>query len=247
MQYSRADAHGQVILKYFNKEHNFDVVEREDGFVNVDEGAKLYFSKYGEWDKSERQAIRHAHGRCLDIGCGAGRVLLYLQQKGLDCVGIDYSPLAIKVCKLRGVKNAKVMGIDDVTSFRKGAFDTIIMYGNNFGLFGNKNKAKRLLKTLHTITSDNATIIAEDRDPYITDNPVHFKYHASNVKRGRMPGQLKIRVRFMQYSTPWYDYLYVSKDEMKELLNGTGWRVSKFINSEGFRKNGVYVAIIKKM
>jgi hypothetical protein len=96
------------------------------------------------------------------------------------------------------------------------------------------------------MTSPSAVIIAEDRDPYITDNPMHFKYHEMNKRKGRMPGQLRIRARFMQYCTDWFDYLYVSKKEMKEILNGTGWKVKRFIDDEKFRENGEYIAIIDK-
>ncbi len=44
------------------------------------------------------------------------------------------------------------------------------------------------------------------------------------------------------YVTPWFDYLYVSKGEMKEILKGSGWRVKKFIDSG----DSVYVAVIEK-
>lgn len=240
------DAHGQVILKYYNKEPSFDVVEREDGYINIDEGAEQYFSDYRDWKRHEKEAIRYAKRRCLDLGCGAGRVLLYLQRKGLYGLGIDSSPLAIKVCRLRGVRHAKVMDINDISAFEKGFFDTVTMYGNNFGLFGSRKKAKALLKKLYRITSKDAVIIAETREPYMTNNPVHFKYHAWNRRRGRMSGQLRMRIRFMQYATPWYDYLIVSKDEMKKILAGTGWQVERFINAVGFRSNGEYIAIIQK-
>ncbi len=244
---SLKDAHGQVILKYYNKERSFDVVEREDGYINVDEGADLYFAEYKDWYKHEKEAIKYAKGRCLDIGCAAGRVLLYLQKKGMYALGIDSSPLAVKVCKFRGVKHVRVMDISDIGSLRGGKFNTIIMFGRNFGLFGSMKKAKILLKKLYKITFPKALIIAETREPYITDNPVHFKYHNWNRKRGRMPGQLRMRVRFMQYSTPWYDYLYVSKEEMKNLLKGTGWKVERFINSDKYKENGLYIAIIRKI
>ena len=108
------DAHGQVILKYYNKERSFDVVEREDGYINIDEGGNQYFSGYKDWGRHEKEAIGYAKGRCLDLGCGAGRVILYLQRKGLYALGIDSSPLAIKVCRLRGARHAKVMDITDV-------------------------------------------------------------------------------------------------------------------------------------
>lgn len=240
------DAHGQVMLKYSKGMPSLEVVEREDGYVNVDEGAHLYFLDYKDWKNREKKAIKYAKGRCLDLGCGAGRVMLYLQKKGMYALGIDSSPIAIKICKERGAKHAKVMDITEIGKFRGGEFDTVIMFGNNFGLFGSKLRAKTLLKKLHAITSRNAVIMAETREPYVTNNPVHFKYHDFNRKRGRMPGQLKMRVRFMQYSTPWYDYLIVSKSEMKDILNGTGWKVKRFIDASGFKQNGEYIAIITK-
>ncbi len=243
---NNSDAHGQVILKYFENQYSFDVVERDDGYINVDEGATLYFSEYKNWKNHEKEGIKFAKGICLDIGTGAGRVPLYLQQKGLYCIAIDTSPLAIKVCKLRGVAHAKKMDIKDIYKFKKNYFDSIIMFGNNFGLLKSEQNSKKFLKYMYDITKKNCTIIAETRDPYITNNPVHFKYHKNNIQKNRMPGQLRIRVRFMQYATPWFDYLYVSKKEMKEILNGTGWKVYKFINSQEFAKNGLYTAIIKK-
>lgn len=241
------DAHGQVILKYYNKERSFDVVEREDGYVNIDAGAEQYFSKYNNWLEHEKRAIKYARGKCLDLGCGAGRVLLYLQERGLYALGIDSSPLAIKVCKLRGAKHAQVMDMADIGTMKGALFDTVLMFGNNFGLFGSKKRAKTLLRKLYRVTSENALIIAETREPYLTDNPVHFKYHEWNRKRGRMPGQLRLRIRFMQYATPWYDYLIVSKDEMKDILSGTGWMVKEFINADDFKNNGEYMAIIQKV
>lgn len=240
------DAHGQVILKYYLKQRSFDVVEREDGYVNIDDGAEQYFSDYGDWERHEKEAIKYATGRCLDLGCGAGRAILYLQRKGHYALGIDSSPLAIKVCKMRGAKHVKIMDISGIGTLGRNSFDSVIMFGNNFGLFGSMRKARVLLKKLYLATSKDGVIIAETRDPYLTGNPAHFKYHARNRERGRMPGQLRIRVRFMQYSTPWYDYLYVSKREMKELLSGTGWKVKRFIDAEGHKENGLYIAIIVK-
>ncbi len=62
----------------------------------------------------------------------------------------------------------------------------------------------------------------------------------------KVPGQLRLRVKFMQYATDWHDYLYVSKPEMKAVLSGTGWKIKRFIDAKGHRKNGLYIAIITK-
>lgn len=133
------------------------------------------------------------------------------------------------------------MSIENV-DFHPNSFDTIIMMGNNFGLFGDLKKAKELLKRFHDITSQNALIIANTRDSYKADNPAHREYHKANKKKGRMGGQVQIRIRFEKYATRWFDYLIVSKDEMKEVLEGTGWKVKKFIDSDSPN----YVAVIEK-
>jgi cyclopropane fatty-acyl-phospholipid synthase-like methyltransferase len=123
-------------------------------------------------------AIKHAKGKILDIGAGAGRVSLHMQKKGFDVTALDNSPLAIKVCRKRGIKKAIVRPIEDIWLFKPATFDTALMFGNNFGLFGSFKKAKTLLKKLHKITAPDALILAESNDVYRTTNPVHLSYHS---------------------------------------------------------------------
>ena len=234
------DAYGQQVWAYYNSKESFEIIERDDGYIDA-MGPKGYFSEYKDWSLSEQEAMEFVTGRVLDIGCGAGRHSLYLQEKGFDVLGIDISPLAIKVCKLRGLKKAEVMSIEEV-NFKPNSFDTILMMGNNFGLFGSFKKARRLLKRFHKMTSQNALIVAATRDPYKTENPAHLEYHKFNKKRGRMCGQVRIRVRFQKYATKWFDYLMVSKEEMREILKATGWKVKKFIDSG----DPNYTAILEK-
>jgi len=236
------DAFGQEVWAYYKGVRCvFEITERDDGYVNA-RSPKIYFSEYEDWSLIEKNAMKFIKGRVLDVGCGAGRHSLYLQKEGFDVFGIDISPLAIKVCRLRGLKKARIMSIEDV-KFKPKSFDTIIMMGNNFSLFGSPKKARRLLKKFQTTTSEDAVIIANTRDPYKTDDPAHLDYHRFNREKGRMGGQARIRVRFGKYATKWFDYLMVSKEEMEEIISGTGWKVRKFIDSEG----ADCVAIIEKV
>ena len=218
-----------------------EIVERDDGYIEPTGGPVRYLSEYKKWPTYYKKAIRYARGRVLDIGCGAGRHAVYLQGKGLDVVGIDNSPLAIEVCKRRGLKDARKLSINQINS-KLGIFDTVLMMGNNFGLFGSFEGARRLLKKLGKITSLKGRIIAETLDVYQTDNPDHLSYHEFNRQRGRMGGQVRLRVRYKKYATPWFDYLMVSKEEMADILEGTGWEIRRFIDSRG----PVYIAIIGK-
>ncbi len=235
------DAFGRAIYDYFEGEGGLEIVERDDGYFAVSGGPKAYLSEYKVWPGHQRKAMRFVKGRVLDIGCGAGRHSLYLQGKGFDVMGVDTSPLAVEVCRRRGIQNARVLSITQIGS-KLGTFETILMLGNNFGLFGSAKRAKWLLRRFHKITSGKGRIIGESGNPYKTKRQEHLEYHELNRKRGRMPGQLRIRVRYSKYVTPWLDYLIVSKDEMEAILSDTGWKVKKFIDSE----NSAYIAIIEK-
>jgi 2-polyprenyl-3-methyl-5-hydroxy-6-metoxy-1,4-benzoquinol methylase len=235
------DAFGHEIHDYFRGEDGYEIIERDDGFFSVSTGPKLYFLEHEDWPESEKEAMKYVRGRVLDVGCGAGRHSLYLQEQGFDIVGIDNSPLAIKVCRARGLRSAQLLSVTRITR-KLGVFDTILMLGNNFALVGNAKRARWLLRRFHRMTSEAGRIIAQTRDPYQTELPEHLEYHARNRDKGRMSGEAKIRVRYKRYVTPWIHFLMVSKEEMKTILKGTNWEVRKFIDGQ----QGIYTAIIEK-
>ncbi len=237
------DAFGQEIFDYFQTGEAIEIVERDDGFLGTSSGPPAYFSHYPDWSPHLQQAMTHVRGRVLDVGCGAGRFALYLQEQGHEVVGIDNSPLAAEVCRQRGVKDARVMSVTQASARQLGQFDSIIMLGNNFGLFGSRRRAKWLLRRFYRMMGANGRIIAESNDPYQTEKPYHLTYHEHNRQRGRLPGQLRIRVRYLNIIGPWFDYLLVSQAEMQQILAGTGWQVTQFIESQG----SPYIAVIEKM
>ena len=221
-----------------------ETIEREDGLVDPSEVLPAgYFASLKDWDAVERKGMVFVKGRVLDVGCGPGRVALYLQRhRKLEVLGIDNSPLALKVARARGVEKTRLVALQDV-DFAPGSFDTVVMYGNNFGLFGNKAGAKRLLKRLHRMTSEDAVIVCSSVDPYRTDDPDHLRYQRWNRARGRMSGQVRIRVRYRIWVGPWFDYLLVSPQEMREIVRGTGWQVERFVTSD---QSPLYVSVVRK-
>jgi SAM-dependent methyltransferase len=186
----------------------------------------------------ERQAIRLARGRVLDVGSGAGRVALHLQERGHEVVGIDVSPLAIEVSRRRGVKDVRELPVTGVGR-ELGRFDTFVMFGNNFGLMGSRRRAPWLLRRFRSIANEGARILAESVNPYTTDKPEHLAFHERNRKRGRMSGQLRIRIRHGTYATPWFEYLLASPEEMAELAEGTGWELRRVIDEGEYAYVGV--------
>jgi SAM-dependent methyltransferase len=226
-----ADAFGQMLLDGAGTE----IIERDDGFLDT---AKLvYFAPVTKWPAVERRALRWVRGRVLDAGLGAGRVALELQRRGRSVVGIDISPGAVEVARERGVRDVRLLAFEEVDD-SLGTFDTVVMLGNNFGLFGSPSKARRLLRRLRPLAD---RIVAASIDPHATEDPAHLAYQERNRRRGRLAGQLRLRVRYRDLIGPWFDYLFVSQDEMASILEGTQWRITRLLQSG----SAYYVAILE--
>jgi SAM-dependent methyltransferase len=235
------DAFGHAMHDHFTGQGGFEIIERDDGFFSTSPGPRHYFLEHADWPACEQGAMAYVRGRVLDVGCGAGRHALYLQAQGLEVLGIDVSPLAIQVCRARGLREAQVLSITQL-SRRLGRFDTLLMLGNNFALVGNPKRARWLLRRFYHMTSPNARIIAGTRDPYQTDLPEHLAYHQRNREQGKMSGAARLRVRYKRFVSPWIDFLMLSQEELQTLLAGTGWHAEEFLDGP----QGIYVAIIEK-
>jgi SAM-dependent methyltransferase len=204
-----------------------EIIERDDGFITS--AGLNYFAPVRRWPAVERRALRYVRGRVLDVGVGAGRVALELQARGREVVAIDVSPGAVEVARNRGVSDVRLLAFEEVDA-SLGHFDTVVMYGNNFGLFGSRAKARRLLRRLRPFV---ARIVATSNDPYATEDLAHLAYHERNRGRGRMSGQLRLRVRYRDLVGPWFEYLIVSPDEMADIVESTGWQLRRLVRDEG--------------
>ena len=237
----RHDAYGRLILDAVEGKEPIEVVEREDGLVLAYHGRYLV-DPFRRWQPVERRAMRFVRGRVLDIGCGAGRVCLHLQERRLEVVGIDNSPGAVEACRKRGVRDVRLFAIDEVDE-RLGAFDTLLMLGNNFGLLGTEKAARRSLRRLHALTRAGGRLIGQSFDPHGFKDEAQLEYLAGNAARGRPFGHQRVRVRYLDRATPWFDVTLFSPQEMAAVLDGTGWRLRRTLPGRG----PGYVAIIDKV
>ncbi|MGI8808810.1 MAG: class I SAM-dependent methyltransferase [Acidimicrobiales bacterium] len=197
----------------------YELIERSDGFLAVTDAAR-YFSTDPD------SAFELARGRVLDIGAGAGRASVALHDRGQDVVALDISPGATAVCRDRGVPTTFTGSVFELAASRPEPFDTFLMLGNNLGLLGGSAEALLVLEALGVMAAPGARIVGETADPYATTRPVHLKYHEQNRRSGRLPGQLRLRVRHERTVTPWWDYLLCTPDELEEVIAPTAWTLA---------------------
>jgi SAM-dependent methyltransferase len=202
-----------------------EVIERDDGLING-APADHYLGGPEEWQPHDHRAVELCRGQVLDIGTGAGRVAVELQRRGIAVTGLDTSPGAIEIARRRGLRDTVVTGVDAYAEGAATRYDTFLLLGNNLGLFESRERAPVLLDALARLANPGARIVAQGTDPYGTTDPVHVAYHRHNRERGRIGGQLRLRLRYRLLATEWFDYLNCSPAELEALLAGSRWRLT---------------------
>src|ERR1700726_4016458 len=123
-----------------------EIVERDDGFIRAASAAR-YFAHPDEWAPFERRTLDLAAGRVIDIGCGAGRFALALQERGTAVTAIDISPGAVEVSRRRGVRDVVLASAHDGVAGHA-AYDTFLLMGENLGLMAGRVSAPAFLAGL---------------------------------------------------------------------------------------------------
>lgn len=228
------DAFGEALLACWQSGvapgASFEIIERDDGFLGVTD-ATFYFQTHDQWNEAERWACDRVRGRILDVGCGAGRHAAVLTAAGYDVVGLDPSHGAIEVCRARGV-NAVLGEIADVGP-ELGQFDTFLLAGNNLGLLGGLAQGPGVLRRLASVAAPGAQVLGIGMDPLATSDPVHQAYHRRNLELGRLPGQIRMRVRHRLLATLWFDYLFPAASDLADIVEKAQWTVERLEPGRG--------------
>ncbi|WP_269237685.1 class I SAM-dependent methyltransferase [Flavobacterium flavigenum] len=156
------DLFGKAMFDFQTNNSPEDIIT-ETSISEEDEMSVAYlFRSYKEMPKLEQKALQLAFGKTLDVGCGAGSHSLSLQKdRNLDVTSIDISEKAIETCKLRGIKNAKVLNILDVEEEK---FDTILLLMNGTGIFGKLQNCNKYLSKLKSLLNEGGQILIDSSD-----------------------------------------------------------------------------------
>ena len=201
-----------------------EIIERDDGLINGAPAAH-YLDPPEHWQPYDHRAVDRVRGATLDVGVGAGRIALLLQERSVPVTGLDTSPGALAVSRRRGVRQL-VHGTVDEHVADGHRYDTFLLLGNSVGLFEGRERTPTMLAAFAALARPGAQIIAQGTDPYGTRDPVHTGYHERNRRQGRLGGQLRLRLRYRELGTEWFDYLVCSPRELAEIVQGSGWQLT---------------------
>ncbi|MBT4435609.1 class I SAM-dependent methyltransferase [bacterium] len=115
---------------------------------------QVYPLKYAE------QIVIDKHGKILEAGCGAGRILRYYHNQKFDIVGMDFIEVAIE--KLKKIDSTLKVEVGDITDlrFNNEAFKYILA----FGLYHNlENDLGQAIKETFRVLENGGSVCASFR------------------------------------------------------------------------------------
>jgi RimJ/RimL family protein N-acetyltransferase len=171
-----------------------------------------FFQEFADWDPSDRELLplaARAGGPVLDLGAGAGRASLWLQDQGVEVTAVESSPGAAAVCRDRGVRDVRLADLlrDPPTDRR---WQVLLLLCGNLGLGGSWDGTRRLLTRLAEISAPDAVLVGDTVDP-------------------GGPPDIGLRLRWGGLATPWWQQRNLPVAEVAPIVDGTGWVVDRHL------------------
>ncbi len=169
-------------------------------------------------EKHEIELLKYAKGKILDVGCGAGRAMRYLLQKGLEVVGFDIDEILIDLCKEQGLQNVYHESYEKMEKF--GTFGTIILLNRNLGIAGNLKGLKRLLDKCYECCNPGGLLIFDS---------LEIRLEEPDRTRGYM--EKKLRMKYNEIYGKWFPWIHIGGEVMEALIMKSGWKREEIIRS----------------
>jgi SAM-dependent methyltransferase len=232
------DLFGKAILD-FQSNNSPENLVTETNISEADEMSVNYlFRSFNEMPKLEKKALQLCKGKVLDVGCGAGSHTLYLQEKGFVVTAIDISENAIKACKLRGLKNARVQNILEVSTYTSESelanqkFDTILLLMNGSGIFRTLLETSRYLQKLKSLLNPNGQILIDSSDIiYMFDEEADGSYL---VPADGYYGELTFTISYKGETEESFPWLYLDYNTLQNAAHANGLQCELILEGEHF-------------
>lgn len=225
------DLFGKAILDYQTNNSPENLVT-ETSISDEDEMSVSYlFRSFAQMPKIEQKALEACFGKILDVGCGAGSHSLYLENEmKLNVNSIDISTNAIKACRIRGLKNAKVLNVLDLNADLE-KFDTILLLMNGTGIFEKLSETSKYLQKLKLLLNEKGQILIDSSDLiYMYDNDDLVEIKKSNQYYGEITFTIKYK-KEKENAFPW---MYLDFELLKSICKQNGLQCKKIIDGESF-------------
>jgi len=161
-------------------------------------------------DDVDRIVLADAAGPVLDIGCGPGRHLAALAAAGHAGLGLDLSPVAVRLARARGAEAILRSVFADVP--RSGSWRTALLLDGNIGIGG---APEALLARARALVAPGGAVLVETGPP---DAPTR---------------RVRVRLETPGAVSPWFGWATVGARGIAPLARTAGLRPAATISAGG--------------
>jgi SAM-dependent methyltransferase len=161
-------------------------------------------------DAVDRALLAHAVAPVLDIGCGPGRHLAALAAAGHEGLGLDLSPVAVRIARDRGADVILRSVFADVP--RAGSWRTALLLDGNIGIGG---RPEALLGRARDLVAPGGSVLVETAPP------------------GHPTRRERVRIEARGTRSPWFGWATVGSDGIGPLARAAGLRPAALLDLGG--------------
>ncbi|MFW5939512.1 MAG: class I SAM-dependent methyltransferase [Halolamina sp.] len=212
------DPFGRAIHDFHRGEQTEPLIDRDGDETRKHTIEEFYFDEHTPEDWFEPRV----DGPLLDMGAGAGRDALYVQER-VETVAIDPSEHLVETMGERGVDDARVGDMFALREqFGRSRFGAALAIGSQLQLAASQHTLRRFLADLAFVTTADATAMLDGYDPERAVDAGVF-----GVREDPTPG-LAYRVFHCEYEGDVGRTLLFrlfDVDRLREATVGTPWEV----------------------
>ncbi|MGI8728474.1 MAG: methyltransferase domain-containing protein [Solirubrobacteraceae bacterium] len=156
----------------------------------------------GALTAADESVLQRATGPVLDIGCGPGRHVLALADRGVPALGLDSSPAAVRVACARGARATEGSVFDDVPD--AGSWSSALLLDGNIGIGGDP---VALLERVGELLAPDGCVLVELARP------------------GTATGPRRMRLEVPAAASPWFDWATVAAADIGPVASMSGLTV----------------------
>jgi SAM-dependent methyltransferase len=208
---------------------------RADG-VGFEIDTEEYFTLGGTLAELDRLALERCRGRVLDVGAGAGRHALALQQRGLEVTAIDVSPVCTALCLERGVADARTIDIMELdASAPLGLFDTIFFGMQTIGVAGGVRPLGRFLSRLAAWLVPGGQILVDS-------SALREAWEGDREDRSPERGEIVLSTRYRGLMGAPFPWVYLAEEDLRTVAQAAGYAMERI----GRVESGEYLVVLSR-
>lgn len=195
-----------------------------------------YFRLDGSLADLDELLLDRCRGRVLDVGAGAGRHALALQNMGREVVAIDLSPICVALCKERGVRDARILDVMTLDSARPlGRFDTILFGMQTIGVAGGVSPLGQLLTRLQNCLRPAGELIVDS-------SALREAWEGDVKDRAPSRGEIVLSMRYRGLRGECFPWVYLAEADLADVAVGAGFEMETL----GSVESGEYLAVLRR-